>query len=512
MTMPSLKGATVPKMPVGIIGFDQIADGGIPRGRTTLLAGTAGSGKTIFALQFLVAGVLNYNENGVVVTFEESPDDLARNVEGLDWNIKQFIADGRVAVVDASPEPGEAIFEAGAYDLSALLARIEHAVRKVNAKRVILDSVGAIFPQFADSNLVRRELHRIVSGMRQLGVTSLVTIERVQEYGDIARFGVEEFVADNVIILRNPLEQEKRRRTIEILKFRGTTHYKGEYPFTIDPTSGVTIIPLSVIELKQKSSNVRISSGNAEFDKMCGGGVFRDSIILVSGATGTGKTLSVTHFMKAGIESGNRVILFAFEENRAQLVRNATSWGVNFGDAEKQGLLKIICRYPETMGLEDHLIQIQREIDAFKPTAIAIDSLSALERVSTIKSFREFVIALTSFIKHREIAGMFTNTTSMLMGGESITETHISTITDSIVLLRYVELHGAMHRAITVLKMRGSWHDKQIREYVVTNQGMQIREPFRGIGGILTGSITYTVNDESERLDKMFSDDISTNP
>lgn len=493
------------KTPVGIAGFDQIAHGGIPKGRTTLLAGTAGSGKTLFALQFLVNGVRRYDENGVIVTFEESPDDLARNVDSLGWDIPRLVTEGRVAMVDASPDPGEAICEAGAYDLSALLARIEFAVKKVGARRVILDSVGAIFPQFADSNLVRRELHRVVAGMRKLGVTALITIERIHEYGEIARFGVEEFVADNVVILRNPLDQEKRRRTTEILKFRGTTHQKGEYPFTIDPTGGVTIIPLSSIELKQKSSNVRISSGNAEFDKMCAGGMFRDSITLVSGATGTGKTLMVTHFMKAGIESGNRVILFAFEENREQLVRNATSWGVDFESAEKSGVLKIICRYPETMGLEDHLIQIEREIDAFKPMAIAIDSLSALERVSSIKSFREFVIALTSFIKHREIAGMFTNTTSMLMGGESITETHISTITDSIVLLRYVELQGNMHRAITLLKMRGSWHDKQIREYRVTERGMEIVGAFHGIGGILTGSITYTLGEEREYLERMFS-------
>ena len=487
----------IQKMPTGIAGFDAIAYGGIPKGRATLLAGTAGSGKTIFALQFLVNGLTQFNENGVIVTFEETADDLARNVQGLGWDIKQYVADGRIAMVDASPEPGSGYLEVGKYDLSALLVRIEHAVRKVNATRVILDSVGAIFPQFADSNLIRSELHRVVSGLRDFNVTSLVTVERIHEYGEISRFGVEEFVADNVLILRNPLENEKRRRTIEILKFRGTDHQKGESPLTIDTLYGITIIPVSIIELKQKSSNVRISSGNTEFDQMCGGGVFRDSIILVSGATGTGKTLMVTQFMKAGIESNNRVMLFAFEENRDQLVRNATSWGVDFESAEQAGVLKIICRYPESMGLEEHFNHIEREIRAFEPTVIAIDSLSALERVSTIKSFREFVIALTSFIKGREIVGIFTNTTALLMGGGSITETHISTITDSIVLLRYVEVEGAILRAITVLKMRGSWHDTQIREYGVTSKGMQIREPFRGVGGILSGTITYSVENSS---------------
>ena len=486
----------IQKVQTGIVGFDAIAFGGVPKGRTTLVAGTSGSGKTVFALQFLVNGLTQFNENGVIVTFEETADDLARNVQGLGWDIKQYIADGRIAVVDVTPEPGGGFVEIGKYDLSALLVRIEHAVRKVGAKRVILDSVGSIFQQFTESSVIRREVHRVVSSLRQMDITSLVTVERIHEYGEVSRFGVEEFVADNVLILRNPLQEEKRRRTIEILKFRGTGHKKGEYPLTIDKTCGITVIPVSVIELKQKSSSRRISSGNIELDEMCGGGVFQDSIILISGATGTGKTLMVTQFVKAGIESNNKVILFAFEENSEQLIRNAASWGTDFKAAEEAGLLKIICRYPESMGLEDHYNTIEREINTHKPTLVAIDSLSALERVSTVKSFREFVITLTSLIKDREIVGILTNTTELLMGGGSITETHISTITDSIILLRYVEVEGVILRAIAVLKMRGSWHDAQIREYGVTSNGMQIREPFRGVGGILSGAITYSKGDE----------------
>jgi circadian clock protein KaiC len=504
MKMTRSKFDTVPKIPVGIPGFDQIANGGIPACRTSLVAGTAGSGKTMFALQYLWGGVNQFNENGVIVTFEEEPNDIIRNVKGLAWDFDELIKQHKIAIVDASPEPGEVVIEVGAYDMSGLMARIEHAVKSVNAKRVILDSIGAIFPQFTDRNIVRQELHRIVSGMRKLGVTTLVTVERSEEYGDIARFGVEEFVADNVIILRNPLDQEKRRRTIEILKFRGTTHQKGEFPFTIDTTDGVTIIPLSAIELMQQSSTVRISSGNEELDAMCGGGMFRDSIILVSGATGTGKTLMVTQFIKAGLMANHKVLLYAFEESREQLIRNATSWGIDFAGAEKKGDLKIICRYPESMGLEDHLIHIKREIKELKPVYVAFDSLSALERVSTVRSFREFVIGLTSLIKHNEMAGMFTNTTSMLMGGESITEAHVSTITDSIILLRYVELHGRVRRGITVLKMRGSWHDKDIREYVVDNSGMHIHEPFAGVSGILSGVPTFSAGDERQNLAAMF--------
>ncbi|HET9931902.1 MAG TPA: ATPase domain-containing protein, partial [Polyangiaceae bacterium] len=255
---------------------------------------------------------------------------------------------------------------------------------------------------------------------------------------------------------------------------------------------------------KQRSSGIRVSSGVPELDKMCDGGMYRDSIILVSGATGTGKTLMVTQYIKAAIEAGERAILFGAEESREQLTRNAASWGVDFEKAEADGLLRIVCRYPEVMGLEDHLLHMKRDINAFRPKRVAVDSMSAFERVSTPKSFREFVIALTSAVKQLEITGLFTNTTSLLLGGESITETHISTITDTIILLRYVELHGEMRRGLTVLKMRGTFHDKGIREYVIDNQGLHVKAPFRGVHGILNGTPTYTVDDERSRLGDMF--------
>lgn len=495
---------TLKKLSTGIVGFDQIAHGGLPEGRSTIVAGTAGSGKTVLGLQFLVAGIRDFDQPGVLVSFEEDPRDLMQNVRSFGWNLEELATAGKLGIVDATPDPGKELIETGAFDLSALLARIESAIRKVNAHRVILDTIGALFPQFTDAHLVRRELHRIHAGLRRLGVTTLITLERTEEEGNVGRFGVEEFVADNVILLRNRLEQEKRRRTIEILKFRGGTHQKGEYPFTIAPEDGVSIIPLSAIELKQKSSVIRVSSGVAELDKMCGGGIYRDSIILVSGATGTGKTLMVSQYVKAAIEAGERALVFGAEESREQLTRNASSWGVDFEKAERDGLLRIVCRYPEVMALEDHLLQMKRDIRDFRPHRVAVDSLSAFERVSSIKSFREFVIALTSAIKHLEITGLFTNTTSMLIGGESITETHISTITDQIILLRYVELHGEMRRGLTVLKMRGTWHEKEIREYTIDNTGMHVANTFRGVHGILTGSPTYTYNEERERLTDMF--------
>jgi circadian clock protein KaiC len=478
---------SIEKLPTGIAGFDDITEGGLPKGRTTLVSGTAGSGKTVLASEFLAEGIQKMGDSGVFVTFEESPEDIRRNILSLGWNVLEWEAQQRWAFVDASPRLEQETVIAGRYDFSALLARIENAVRRTGATRLAMDSLGAIFSRFEDASIVRNELFRIASALKALGVTAVMTAERRDEYGDISRFGVEEFVADNVLILRNVLESEKRRRTIEILKYRGTSHHKGEYPFTILPEKGIVIIPLAAIELKQRSSALRVSSGNRELDAMCGGGFFRDSIILVSGATGTGKTLITTEFVAGGVESGEKSLLFAFEESREQLFRNAVGWGRDFEQLEAEGKLKVVCDYPEVAGLEDHLIRMKSIIEEFQPARVAVDSLSALERISTLKGFREFVIGFTSFIKHKEIAGLFTATTPTLTGGASITETHISTITASIILLRYVEMAGEMKRGLTMLKMRGSAHDHDIHEFNIDGDGMHIGDPFRSVAGILAG-------------------------
>lgn len=388
------------------------------------------------------------------------------------------------------------------------MARIEHAVNSIGATRVAMDSLNAVFSRFEEQSTIRGELLRINTALKRLGVTTLMTAERDEEYGNITNYRMQEFVADNVMILRNILEAEKRRRTIEILKFRGTSHQKGEHPFTIIPGEGIVVIPLSAIELKQRSSNIRVTSGDQELDKMCGGGFFRDSIILVSGATGTGKTLLVTQFIAGGVEAGERCLLLAFEESREQLFRNAEGWGVDFEKMEREGSLRVVCDYPEVASLEDWLISVKDEISNFKPNRVAVDSLSALERVATIRGFREFVISLTSFIKHQEILGIFTNTTPTLTGGTSITEAHISTLTDSIILLRYVEIYGEMRRGITVLKMRGSQHDKVIREFTIDETGMHIKQPFRNVSGILTGTPRHLEAREIERLEGLFGSEL----
>jgi circadian clock protein KaiC len=490
----------VRKLPTGIETFDMIAEGGLPRNRTTLVSGTAGSGKTVFAMQFLAAGIRDAGENGVFVTFEESPSDIRQNMRSFGWDLATWEEEGRLAMVDASPEPGEEVIESGDFDLGALLARVEGAIRRVGAKRVSVDSLGAIFSQFSDQSIVRRELFRIASALKEMGVTAVLTAERIEDYGAIARFGVEEFIADNVMVLRNVLDDEKRRRTVEILKFRGTNHQKGEFPFTILPDVGMVVIPLSAMQLRQRSSEIRITSGNPELDRMCGGGFFRDSVILVSGATGTGKTLTVTQFLQGGVEQGERCLLLAFEESREQLFRNASGWGYDFEAMERDGKLKLVCDYPEVLGLEDWLITLKSLVEEFRPNRVALDSLSALERGGTIKGFREFVIGLTSFIKHQEIAGLFTATTSTLMGGQSITEAHISTLTDSIILLRYVETFGEMKRGITVLKMRGSMHDRDIREFTIDREGMHVGRPFRHVTGVLAGAPVHLSPGDVERV------------
>jgi circadian clock protein KaiC len=484
-----------------IEGFDEITHGGLPIGRTTLASGTSGTGKTLLAIQFLYHGIKYFDYPGLFITFEESPIDIIQNAYSFGWDLQALIEQGKLYILDASPDPdGQEVV--GSFDLSALIERIQYAVTKYKAKLVSVDSVTAVFQQYEAVSVVRREIFRLVARLKLLGVTSIMTTERLEEYGAVARFGVEEFVSDNVVILRNVLEGERRRRTAEILKLRGTTHMKGEYPFTIT-NDGINIFPLGAMRLTQRSSNARISSGVKTLDEMCGGGFFKDSIILATGATGTGKTLLVSKFLEEGCRRSERAILFAYEESRAQLSRNASSWGIDFEEMERKGLLKLLCTYPESAGLEDHLQIIKSEISDFKPSRIAIDSLSALARGVTNNAFRQFVIGVTGYAKQEEITGFFTNTTDKFMGAHSITESHISTITDTILMLQYVEIRGEMSRAINVFKMRGSWHDKGIREYSISQDGPDIKDSFRNYERIISGSPSRITVDEKSELSRI---------
>lgn len=470
------------KVPTAIPGFDFIADGGLPKGRATLLSGTPGTAKTTFALQFLAAGVQK-GEPGVLVTFEEPADAIRKNVRAFGWDIAGWEAEGKWATVDVSPNPEENV-ATGAFDLSALLTRIEHAVRRVKATRVALDAPSTMLAQLPEGTAVRRELFRITAALNQMGVTSLITGERVGESSEVSRFGVEEFVSDNVILMRNTFENGKRRRTIEILKFRGTTHNKGAFPFTVGE-DGIVVIPLSEIALTQKSSNIRVPSGNPDIDKLCGGGFFRDSIVLIAGAPGCGKTLMGTGFLAAGVANGERCLLVSFEESHDQFFRNARSWNIDLEPLEKSGGLRTVCCYPESSVIEDHLVRIKRAIEEFKPHRISIDTVSALEHITSETAYREFVIALTSFLKDHQICSLLI--TASPMTNIWSMDTHIFTLVDAIILLRYVDLEQEFARVVTILKMRGSAHEKQIREFTIDGTGFHVGQPLSNVGALPFG-------------------------
>mgnify|MGYP001095203274 CR=1 FL=1 len=501
--------AAISKVPTGHSGLDHILRGGFPRGRTTLVSGTAGAGKTIFALQFLYGGTREYGDASVFVTCEETPTTIRDNAASLGFDLERLEIDGQWTFIDATYDPGQEEEVIGAFDFSALIARIQHAVDRTGATRVAIDSLGALLTRYEDAHTVRREMLRLSNALRGMGVTSVLTNERSEMSGEIGRFGVEEYVCDNVLILRYTLDEESRRRTLEVLKMRGVDHLTGEFPFTILPGEGIVILTLEGTNLTAESSTERIHSGLVELDEMCNGGMFRDSVSLVSGATGTGKTLLVTEFIDGGASRGERSLIFSFEESRSQLFRNAAGWGRDFAALEAEGTLRVEAIYPEMRSLEDHLVAIMHAVEEYQPTRVAIDSLSALERIASQRGFREFLIGLTSFIKHRQIAALMTATARTLLGGESLTEAHISTLTDMIMVLRYVEMAGEVRRGFAVLKLRGSTHDKMIHEFTVDGSGMRIGSPFRGVTGILSGNPQHHAEaaTDLELVSRMFDDE-----
>jgi circadian clock protein KaiC len=474
------------RLETGIPGFDAIANGGIAKGRATLVVGTSGTGKTVFGLQYLAAGARDFGDKGVLVTFEEAPEDVVKNAESFGWDLSGLVAQDMLSIVDASPDPEDP----GEFDFDGLLTKIQQAIARVGAKRVVLDSVGALFPRLRDPFAIRNGIRRLIEGLRPLRVTAIVTAERAEDYGPVARAGVEDFVVDGIVVLRNPLERRVRARTVEILKLRGASHMSGEFPFTIDAERGIEVVPRPIFDLKQSSSTDRVSTGNAELDALCGGGYYRDSVVLVSGPTGTGKTLVGCEFLRSAINNGERGLLISFEESRSQFVRNARSWGIDLDEADRSGRLRMEFRRPERMLLEDLLLDIRRIVAEFRPTRFVIDGLTALERSSLPDAFREFSVSITSFVKEKDIAVVFTETATldMQMGGAA--ESHVSTMTDAIILLRYVESRGAAHRGLMVLKMRGSKHESGVHEYTIDSDGLNLVGPMTDVVGFIPGAPT----------------------
>lgn len=467
----------VSKLATGIPGFDYVAEGGLPEGRAALVSGNSGSGKSLFAAQFLVEGIRQADEPAVFVTFEERPERIRRNLHSFGWAIEGWEAEGMWAFVDMSPEPSQPIIS-GPLELGALVPRIEHAVQRIGARRLVLDSVERLFSQFTDSSSVRESLGQLMEATERMGVTTVITAERPGDQGPLTRFGVEEFVSDTVILLRNELDEEKRRRTVEVFKMRGASHQKGEFPFTISAEAkGVSVVPLAANQLSQPSSWERLSSGIPRMDELMGGGFLRGSITLVAGPTGSGKSLVANHFLVG--DPGQRSLMIAFEEGREQILRNAGGWGLPLAEREAEGMLRIEATYPETMGLEDHLVRIKRAVEVFQPDRLVLDSTSALERIASKRAFREFLVGLVASLRERGITALITANTTQLTGGASATEAQVSSMTDGIVLLRYIETTAALRRAFVLLKMRGTNQDQGIRSFTIDARGMVVGEPLK---------------------------------
>ncbi len=482
------EGSSVRKVATGIAGFDHVAMGGLPARRATVLAGQAGSAKTVFAAQFLAEGV-RQGQPGVFVTLEEPASDLRDNLRTLGWDVAAWEAAGDWRFVDASPlARGSGEVGPAPYNLETLAAQVGHAVDATGAQRLVLDSLNAVLSLHDDAATARQLLRALISSLRSMGLTVVLTVETPGDPGGtLSRYGVEEFVADNVVLLRNVREGSFRRRTLEVLKMRGAMHHKGDVGFTIVPGRGLVVLPVTEPHEVPDGADARVSSGNEGLDRLTRGGLLRGSSLLLSGPTGTGKTLLATQFAADGAARGERSLLLAYEESREQVHRNGRALGHDFAAYEEQGLLHVVSLYPEVASLDDHLVEIRDLVERLQPGRLVLDSLSALERLGSAYAYREFVIGVTSFVRTVGLASMMTAASPHLVGGTSVTESHICGLIDAIVVLRHVETEGELKRGLLVLKMRGSDHDHHIRELTITDGGVQIGEPFAGLGGVLTG-------------------------
>jgi circadian clock protein KaiC len=489
------------KIKTGILGFDEISKGGIPKGRTTLVSGTSGSGKTLFSIQFLYNGITEFNENGVFVTFEETPEDIMKNVKSFNWDLPLLVKQKKIVFVDASPDDADKI-EAGKYDLSGFLGRIKNAIKAVGAKRVGIDSLSALFSRYDNPKLIRGELYKIAAELKKIGVTTVLTGERPEEKGLLARFGIEEFVSDNVVLLHNFIEGERRLRKIEILKYRGTQHDTDEAAMLVGE-EGIEIYPRPHPKMPRKSSSRKIKTGVQGLDDMGFGGFYESSTTLISGASGTGKTLLGMQFILEGAKNKERGLMLAFEESPEQLMRNADSFKWPWRQYVKNGIVKLISVYPEDHTPEEYIKIIKEMVEKEKPKRFVLDSLSGLERIYKPNKFREFVVGLNAYLKNYGVTSYLTNTTKSLLEIRSITETALSTLTDNIIILKYLELSGEMKRIINLLKVRGSDHDKGLREFVIGKTGTVIGESFKGVKGLLAAQ-AEVVRTPTEVMKKLY--------
>jgi len=482
MPQRSTAGTELAKCPTGIAGLDEITNGGIPRGRPTLICGGPGCGKTLFGIEFLIRGV-EQGEPGVFVAFEERPEELAQNVTSLGFDLHRLQKQKKLFVEYIHIERSE-IDETGDYDLEALFLRLGDAIDSVGAKRVVLDTLETLFSGFANEAILRAELRRLFRWLKDRGVTAIITAERGD--GALTRQGLEEYVSDCVIVLDHRLSDQVATRRLRVVKYRGTSHGTNEYPFLIDK-DGIDVLPITSIGLSHHASTERVATGIADLDQMLAGGVYRGSTVLVSGTAGAGKSSISAFFAKASCERGERCLLFAYEESPQQIVRNMKSIGNDLSPYIRNGLLQCIAARPTTFGLEMHLATIHKAIRQFSPRVLIVDPITNFFSVADPKEVKAMLMRLVDFLKMQQITAVFTSLTS---GGHALeaTEAGISSLIDTWLLLRDLESNGERNRAMYVLKSRGTAHSNQMREFVLSSHGVRLIEPYLGAEGILTGS------------------------
>ena len=482
-TQPSSR--TLQKSLTGIQGLDEVTGGGLPSGRPTLVSGGAGSGKTMFGLEFLVRGATQYGEPGVFMSFEETIPDLTTNAASLGFDLSRMVADKKLFLDHVLISRSE-VAETGEYDLDGLFIRIADAVQRVGARRIVLDTIEALFGELPNPGILRAEIRRLFGWLKEKGLTTVITAERDRP-DKLTRHGIEEFVSDCVILLDHRIREEISTRRLRIVKYRGSTHGTNEYPFLIDE-QGISVLPISSLGLDHAAPAARISTGIVRLDGMLGGkGFYRGSSILLSGTSGAGKTSVAAHFVDAACRRGERCLYFAFEESPRQIVRNMRSIGIDLEPWVGKGLLQFQAARPTYGGIEQHLLVTHKCVSGFQPSVVVVDPITNLLMVSTLNEVRSMLTRMVDFLKTQQITAIFTSLTAG-SGTLEANEADVSSLMDSWLFLKTIEVGGEMNRAMYVLKSRGMDHSNQIREFLLTNDGLRLLDVYVGPEGVLTGS------------------------
>jgi circadian clock protein KaiC len=472
------------KVPTGIAGFDEVTGGGLPGGRPTLICGSPGAGKTLFSIEFIVRGAVQYGEPGVIITFEEKAEDLEANVASLGFDLKKLQRNNLLRIDHVHIQRSE-IEETGEYDLTGLFVRLSHAIDEIGAKRIMLDTIENLFGGLDNNGILRSELRRLFSWLREKGVTAIITGEKGD--GTLTRQGLEEYVSDCVILLDHRTINQISTRLLRVVKYRGSLHGTNEYPFLIDE-DGISVLPVTSLMMDATVSTQRISSGIAALDGMLGGkGFFRGGSILVSGTPGTGKTSLAAMFANAACERKERCLYFAFEESAAQIVRNLRSINLDLEKHIEKGLLQIHASRPTSFGLEMHLVAIHKLVKKFKPRVVILDPITNLTTVGSMIEVKSMLTRLIDFLQSEGITVMFT---ALVFENRTALQTDegISSLVDTWILVRDLEANGERNRGIYIMKSRGMQHSNQVREFVITENGIDLVDVYLGTQGVLIGS------------------------